>query len=114
MTPPGQISYNPGQMCGFMVFSVGSWACSKVALHGIRIAEAGVRFSPGPHVNHILDGLNDKQVEAVKATDGPVLVISGPVLLCSENDIIKLQCPINLHTPGQKRRSDFCEPTLVN
>jgi len=29
-------------------------------------------------VQHILAGLNDKQVEAVKVTDGPVLVISGP------------------------------------
>jgi hypothetical protein len=25
------------------------WARSKVVLRGIRIAEAGVRFSPGPH-----------------------------------------------------------------
>lgn len=29
-------------------------------------------------VNPILDGLNDKQVQAVTATEGPVLVISGP------------------------------------
>jgi DNA helicase II / ATP-dependent DNA helicase PcrA len=29
-------------------------------------------------MDHILKGLNDKQVEAVKAIDGPVLVISGP------------------------------------
>ena len=29
-------------------------------------------------MNRILAGLNDKQVQAVKVTDGPVLVISGP------------------------------------
>jgi DNA helicase-2/ATP-dependent DNA helicase PcrA len=28
--------------------------------------------------NHILDGLNEKQIEAVTTTEGPVLVISGP------------------------------------
>ncbi len=28
--------------------------------------------------DHILKGLNDKQIEAVKAVEGPVLVISGP------------------------------------
>lgn len=41
--------YITGQNGLFMLFSLSSWACSKVALHGIRIAEAGVRFSPGPH-----------------------------------------------------------------
>ena len=29
-------------------------------------------------ITNILSGLNDKQIEAVKATQGPVLVISGP------------------------------------
>ncbi|HXK37020.1 MAG TPA: UvrD-helicase domain-containing protein, partial [Candidatus Paceibacterota bacterium] len=29
-------------------------------------------------MEHILAGLNTKQVEAVTATEGPVLVISGP------------------------------------
>lgn len=38
------------------------------------MSTSGIVFS----VNPILEGLNEKQIEAVTTTDGPVLVISGP------------------------------------
>ncbi len=50
-----------------------------MAIHGIRIAETRFRLPPGPPMSEqIFKNLNDKQIEAVKAIDGPVLVISGP------------------------------------
>jgi len=48
----------------------------------------------------IFADLNDKQLEAVKTIDGPVLVF--------ENfDIIKLLCLINFHTRGQRKKLNF-------
>ncbi len=54
------------------------WARRIVAIHGIRIAETRFRLPPGPQMDKIFQGLNNKQIEAVRAIEGPVLVISGP------------------------------------
>ncbi|TSC90633.1 MAG: DNA helicase II / ATP-dependent DNA helicase PcrA [Parcubacteria group bacterium Gr01-1014_2] len=49
-----------------------------MAEHPVRIGETRIRFPPGPPMEEILKDLNQNQIEAIKAIEGPVLIIAGP------------------------------------
>ncbi|KKS12935.1 MAG: ATP-dependent DNA helicase [Candidatus Yanofskybacteria bacterium GW2011_GWA1_41_6] len=64
----------------FFQLKIGAYGETVSRVHGMD--EVGARLPVGPQsvrkMEEIFKSLNERQVEAVKAIDGPVLVISGP------------------------------------